>query len=967
MNSDPVFTDEARPTSRWLVRLVALVCRVPALVLALSLVLVGLSVWAACTRMEYQTSRNDLISPRKDYQQRWNNYLAEFGDDDDMVVIVQGQDRAAMVAALEEVAERIGQASAHFDRLFYKVDLRSLRSRALLYLEESDIATIQANLGDMDLLLKVGPLAWRGLGLGSLLREAVHRLERTRPDEPLTARDRQFLGQLLSVCQSARASLANPRDYHNPWGSLLAPKSGQGGNDQKTDQLAEPQYFFNGTGDLAFLLVRPLKESGSFTANLRSVEAMRSLLAEVRSSHPEVQLGLTGLPVLETDEMAAAERDTHRAAVLALAGVCALFLLVYRGLAYPILTVVTLLVGTAWAMGFAVVTVGHLNILSATFAVMLIGMGDYGVLWVMRYEQARSQGADVRTALLHTTTHVAIGNLTAAGTLALAFFAAFFADFKAVAELGLIAGCGVLLCALACFTVLPAILMLFDRRGAEAFELAAQPAPEVKPGWGATLGRMFGGLMGDSPLMVRQPTSDPERAAEASWLPGLWPRAGWVVALAVLLVGGLTYAATGIRYDHNLLHLQAHDLDSVRWEKILVEKTSGASWHALSYTNSPEEAIALKARYEQLPEVSQVVEVASLLPRSQETKLPRLRDIEQRLRWLPARGEAIPHLLPDVPTLTRDLARLHRAAQARQDALLPTLAQECRLLGEQIASTPDVSSARRALQEFDERISQDLCDNLHQLREVSHPEPITLADYPPSLKERHIGKSGTWLVRVFARDCLWEFEPLEKFCQAVRTVDPDATGKVFGTVEGLKAMKNGLERAGLYALAVIALILWIDFRSLAGMLLALMPLLVGVVCSVGLIMLLGMPLNPANMIAFPLILGVGVDNGVHVLHDYFIRRRKGTTEPAGGVTISHAIGRGVLVKALTTMIGFGALMISSQQGLIGLGLILTLGVACSMLASLILLPALLILWGNPPAAPEEAAPVPFEPPLSRAA
>src|SRR5262249_10167768 len=153
-----------------------------------------------------------------------------------------------------------------------------------------------------------------------------------------------------------------------------------------------------------------------------------------------------------TDEMAAAQRDSQTASWLALGGVTLLFLVVYRGIYYPLLTVVTLLVGTAWAMGWRTLTVGHLNILSATFAVMLIGMGDYGVLWVMRYEQARRLGAGVRDALLHTTRHVAVGNLTAASTLALAFFAAMFADFRAVAELGWIAGCGVLLCALACFT-----------------------------------------------------------------------------------------------------------------------------------------------------------------------------------------------------------------------------------------------------------------------------------------------------------------------------------------------------------------------------------------------------------------------------------------------------------------------------------------------------------------------------------
>src|SRR6202040_3442650 len=121
---------------------------------------------------------------------------------------------------------------------------------------------------------------------------------------------------------------------------------------------------------------------------------------------------LTGLPVLETDEMAAAQGDTQLASWLAIGGGAGVFFLGFRSLYYPLLTVATLLVGTAWAMGWVTLTVGHLNILSATFAIMLIGMGDYGVLWVMRYEQARREGADVRTALLHTTTHVAVGNLT---------------------------------------------------------------------------------------------------------------------------------------------------------------------------------------------------------------------------------------------------------------------------------------------------------------------------------------------------------------------------------------------------------------------------------------------------------------------------------------------------------------------------------------------------------------------------
>src|SRR5205814_9915262 len=122
--------------------------------------------------------------------------------------------------------------------------------------------------------------------------------------------------------------------------------------------------------------------------------------------------------------MVASQQDTNVASWLALAGVALLYLLVFRSFRYPAMTVATLLVGTAWAMGWLTLTVGHLNILSATFAVMLIGMGDYGVLWVTRYEEARANGMDVFTAMRDTASSVGSGILTAATTTALALYAA---------------------------------------------------------------------------------------------------------------------------------------------------------------------------------------------------------------------------------------------------------------------------------------------------------------------------------------------------------------------------------------------------------------------------------------------------------------------------------------------------------------------------------------------------------------
>jgi hopanoid biosynthesis associated RND transporter like protein HpnN len=888
---------------------VAGVCRRPWLVLGVSLLLVGLSLFFTIQHLKYLTQRNELISPHKDYYQRWQQYVAEFGDDDDMVVVVRGENRARMKQALEALAREIEKQSGHFDRLFYKVDLRPLHNRALLFLPAEKIRLIQDNLKDMNLLLDTPVLAdldplfsWKALTLQQLVLEGERRLATLQvPPAATQATDEQFLRQLDSICRSATLALDDSAVYQNPWNSIVSQPPGE------QDLLAEPQYFFSGDGSLAFLLVRTVRED-SFTGTDRSVSALRLLLDQLRPRFSDLEFGLTGLPVLENDEMIASQNDSNTAGWLALVGVALLYLVVYRSWRYPLYTVATLLVGTAWAMGWLTLTVGHLNILSASFAVMLIGMGDYGVLWVTRYHQERQGGADLITAMRITAGSVGPGILTAATTTALAFFATMLADFRAVVELGWIAGCGIILCALACFIVLPALLTLiesrFHRRKSAGSIISIAEAKEGRK----------------------------------QWLPALMHRPRLVIAVTMTVAMVLAFFALDSVYDHNLLHMQARGLESVKWEEVLISKTVGASWHALSYTTTPEEALALKARYERLPEVQRVVEAASLVPRDQEHKLDQLRDIQYRLRRLPKRGVNIPHALPRIEDLGRSLARLRQALHLElgtPSSVLVSLAGRLGDLQQRLANMDSAVAAKR-LQVFQERLTHDLAEDLHRLREVSTPAPIHLTDLPAPFRERYIGRTGKWLVCVFAKDTLWEFEPLDHFVKQVQTVDPEATGKPFTTLEGLRAMKNGFLWAALYASLAMVLVLFLDFRSWKYTLLALAPLVMGVAATLGLMTLCHIPFNPANMIALPLILGVGADNGVHVLHDY--RSRHGRV-----YTLGQATGRGILVAALTTILGFGTLMISSHRGIYSLGLALTIGVSCCMLTALIFLPALLRL------------------------
>jgi hopanoid biosynthesis associated RND transporter like protein HpnN len=892
--------------SNVLVALARFCGRHPRLVLALILLSCALAVGYTSLRLEYHTHRNDLISKNKDYYQRWTKFIKEFGDDEDLVAVVEGTSRPAMIAALDEIARRVQADSSLFDRLNYKVDLRPLRNRSLLFLPTDQLRSIQDHLKHMAMLLEppviglLDPLTgWKHLTFFELMDKSALVNGPFNLDQNAFPEKDPLLRQLGVLCKNVRVYLDDPAQYESPWHNFLPGVANQ------KDLLAEPWYFFSSDGSLAFLTVRAARDqNGGFTFAQKSIDRLHAIIAEVEGQCPDVRLGLTGIPVLENDEMISTQNDSTRASWLALIGVAFLYFAVYRGLRYPLMTVAALLVGTCWSLGWLTLTIGHLNILSSAFAVMLIGMGDYGVLWVTRFSQERAAGHDIDAANEITAANVGPSVLTAALATALAFFATMLADLTAVGELGWIAGCGVLLCALSCFTVMPALLALFDC-GIQAVGIV--PIAEG-------------------------------RERQRRWLPGIMNRPKLVLAASLALTLLLGYFACQVRYDHNLLSLQSPELESVRWQHKILEKSPEGNIFAVSVTNTPEEALALRERYLQLPDVSQVIEVASLIPRDQNQKLEFLQDIKYRLRKLPARGTVVPHEIPDRDTLVRAADRLLAVIgpwqNARPSAFLGEFNDNLQNLRSRLLADDSKEVCGR-LRDFQVRIGRDLMDDLHRLRDAATPSPIAISDLPMNLRERYIGYTGKWLVSVSSKKNLWEFANLEEFVGQVQTVDSEATGRPFSILEGLRAMHGGFLWAGVYALIAMVFVLLLDFGSARHALMAFVPLAMGMIAALGCMALLGVSLNPANLIAFPLILGVGADNGVHVLHDFRGRSRKNRYQ------LSHATGRGITVAALTTILGFGTLMIANHRGLASLGLALTLGVTACMLTALIFLPAFL--------------------------
>ena len=863
----------------------------PILTLACSLALAGYSVWYTSQNLAFKTSRADLIDPDAEYHQRWVNYTREFGDvTEDIVVVVEGDDAAAITEALDDLGNRVSDESKLFKNVLYKVDLAHLRQKALQYSTPEQLQMLLTQLDEFSPLLKQFEL----LTLRSFVHELKNGLKQaalTRPEMAQMATEPLY-GQLAILGGSLESYARDPRNYSSPWQAQMPAELAQ------LETVFRDRYLLNDKGTMGFLKAQPTETTSDFNGSSPSIDRLRDIIADANKKHPNVKMALTGIPVLESDEMRSSQSSMFYASILSFIGVAALMIMGFKGLRYPILGNLVLVVGMAWSFGFTTFAVGHLNILSVSFAAMLIGIGiDYSTVYMLRYLECRHEGMNAVEAVIETGTGTGAGILTAAISSSVAFFCAMLTDFAGVAELGVIAGGGILICTVAAFVVLPAVLVVADRnRGA--------------------------GLI-PQPLQSR-------------WLRMLTSKYPALVTVASSLAIGLVCtSAFRVKYDYNLLHLQAQGLESVEVQKRIFEQSDNSLLFAVSMADSPEQALDLKQKFEALPSVHHVEELAAILPRSSpdDTQLL-VQAVNAQLATLPERTRPAGEIDPN--SVGKELEQIEQLLRKTNSPLgVAARTQIGRFLDR--LSEKSQADQMQLLREYQSQFSADLLARLHGLASISAPEPVGPEDLTPALVGRFISPQGKWLLQVYPKSQIWDIKPLEKFINDVRSVDPEATGTPLQTYEASKAIKRSYETAGLYALIAVTMMLLIDFRNLRDALLALLPPLGGTALMFGVLGMLHIDLNPANLIVLPLVIGLGVDGGVHVIHDFRSRRQFGVYKPSASVV------NAMIVNATTTMVGFGSMMIAAHQGLYSLGLVLTIGVGTCLLVSIIMVPAILTL------------------------
>lgn len=871
--------------------------------------------------LQFDTSRSALVGADKRYHHNFLQFKKDFAAQDDLAVIVESENPEKNRQFVERLGAKIEAARAEvpvhpgakekvqtnlFARIFYKGDLKMLGSKALLFVPEEDLVELQKRLEEYRPLIQPFTQTTNLVSLINLVNNRFTSAKREASSENEA---------LVKALPALERILAQATDSLKRGG--LPPSPGVFALFDQSNEAERSVYLTYADGQIYLATAQPLNSD----LNSEAVRRMQQLVEETKREVPGVNAGLTGESVLELAELEQSQKDTMLASIVALILSAMIFIYGYHETGRPLKATACLVIGVGYTMGFTTLVIGHLNILTITFVPILIGIAiDFGVHLVTRYEEELRHGATEEDAMKKALVFTGQGIFTGAFTTAGAFLAMGLTDFRGIQEMGIICGGGLLICLIPMLTMLP-VLLLGGRQNVLDHTLLQKP--------------------------------DRRARIEKFWLER--PVGTIVVTVALSLVC-LTQVPK-IFFDYNLLHMQSADLPAVQYQEKLLNAATKMNKDTASGTNAPGRSVlfaaiitnsapaaaALQKRIEALDSVAKVESIAPYLIEDATRKLELIGDIKKSIAALQFQEpDPRPAKISD---LSRSLFALNGLVKLASDdasvtntEVRPQLVSLGRsieeLRKEMLRGKPaDQDLAALKLGEFQYALFEDLRTTFEALQQQDNRERLRVEDLPEALRERFVSRSGKFLLQVYPKKDVWQRQNQEEFVAQLRTIDPDVTGTPVQLLEYISLLKKSYEQAALYSLGAIVLLVLIHFRRLGSVVLALLPVAIGSLWLGGVMGWCGIPLNPANIMLLPLVLGIGVTNGIHILNRF--------AEEQTPSILAKSTGKAVLVSGLTTIAGFGSLMLAEHRGISSLGLVMAIGVATCMFAGLTFLPALL--------------------------
>jgi hopanoid biosynthesis associated RND transporter like protein HpnN len=876
------------------------------------------------SRLELRLGFVDMLSENDPAVIQYNYAVENFGTLSYLFIVLESDDPGLSKAYADALAERLERRPEYIKRVYYRFEVREFLDDALLFLLEDDLLELSRimdeNQGALSRLARDPGLLSVADGLDRVLADLLASGELPEPEAGIDMAAMfdpviDLIGYLEA--RSLEGDTSAPAFSKDTLAALVA-----GGHDLPFD-ISE-SYLFSKDKKHLLLLAAPSRPADNFEWCREFMEAIESELAELDRDMPGVWHGVTGNAAVMRDDDVTIRADMKRTTLVAFVLIIILFAYSFRNLSSILMAGLGLGLGLMWAFGAAYLTVGYLTAITSVFGAILLGLGiDYAILFLSRYTEERNRGHTIKGSLDITLTQTGKGVLTGATATSLAFFAITAGSFRGGKEMGIVSGCGIIIFYIVMSFVLTSLLVWRDTRRA----LKGPGQKKFNP----VLMRAIG------------------RVVNRAYLP--------VFIILLALFGYMAYLVPRYSFEYNYLKLEPQNVQSIK----LIEKIP--QWfdidtnYGMIVSKDLDQDREFTKKLLQMETISQVESISSFIPEDQDAKLENISNIRRIL------DEAAPDE-PESPSEQREFSQkdtekfihsLHGIREKVKDikglAFLGDMEDIEDAAGAVMDEMDDLISGlekadmekvRSNLALLDAELAGKVKKGIQRFKQMTRTKGITLETLKqdhPEIIERFQGKDKKFLIYAYPSEIIWKEEVMKAVVRDLKDVSPDAMGMAVIFNHILDQLKQDFLKVALIALGVVFFVILMDYRRLSHTLLTLMPLVFGVIMMVGVMNFFGMKFNIINIGMVPLIIGIGIDYGVYIVHRW-ISEGKGISSLK---PIVESTGRAVALSALTTMIGFGAIMLANYQGLVLMSQTLVMGIGFCLLAAVIMLPSLLLI------------------------
>lgn len=846
----------------------------------LILVLCLLSLLYTRQHIGIQTKTANMFSEKLPFRQQQIRLNASFPMlDDTMLVVVEAPTHELADIASTTLVQHLEATDGVFTSVYAPRIEPFMQSHGLLFLSEEELAEKSKRLIEAQPV--IGALAHDPSvrGVFQLVAQMLPRLAASNA-----------AANLDPLLINLYAALEQPEAPPLSWLDLTQKKAG--------DTAETPT---------RFIQIKPQMDYSRWLPAKPAMLALRAAIQECQKEFESslgtqtamrIRMHVTGEKAMGFEEMKSAAQGAATASVLALLMVSIVLWLALRSWRLIAAVMLTLLSGLLLTGAFAAGSIGSLNMISVAFAVLYIGLGvDYMIHLCMRFRELVIKGVSSREALLASVHEIAPSLVLCALSTSAGFYAFLPTDFEGVSELGLIAGTSMFISLFMSLTLLPCLLSkcLSDKPQQDSENSFAGGPP--RPG------------------LLEIPLRYPR---------GICCAGGLLALLAIA-------PAVGVKFDEDPINLRDPESESVATLRTQMKAGHLSPWQIEWVSNSPEAVENAARAVRDIPGIGRVMTLQSWVPQNQETKLAILDDLALMLEPSFLGGKKPP------PATEETLAAMSAALETLQALPEGTHTEAMLALMEMLDNWLSKNTDPNKLKALEQRLTHTLPHALQQLNLQLTAQQVSPDKLPETLRSRWVSPAGLYRLQAEPEETQASPEALRELRQQVSAALPDASGKLIVTLESADAVVSSFRQALLLAILAALIIVVTYLRSLKDTCLVMAPLALAGLYTLACMELLEQPLNFANIIALPLLLGLGVDNGIHIIH----RVRTHSHEQFN--LMHSSTTRAIFFSAATTLVGFGNLAFSPHTGTASMGILLTVGVIATLLSTLVLLPAL-VQW-----------------------